>query len=146
MATPPDAGRIAAWGLFRRSHEQVVRAVDADLIRERNRALAEFDLLAALVAHGGRALMRTIGDDLGLSKSNVTRLTDRVEGEGLVERERDAIDGRVVHLRLTRAGREEFRRVLPAYQRALRIRFAALLTDSDVVALARALGKLADGT
>jgi DNA-binding MarR family transcriptional regulator len=143
-ANLPDAGRIEAWQLLRRAHEQVVRSVDADLVRNRQRPLAEFDLLAALAGRGGRALMGTIAADMGLSKSNLTRLTDRVEDDGLVERERDTADGRLVHLRLTSTGREEYRRVLPAFQRSLRDQFAARLTESDVVALARALGKLTD--
>lgn len=57
-------------------------------------------MLKSGVASTALEMAREIGVDAGA----VTRLLDRLESKGLVERTRSASDRRVVHLRLTPAG------------------------------------------
>jgi len=56
-------------------------------------------------------------------QSTLSRIVDRMQQEGLVERRTDARDGRVVPVFLTAAGRETFKRILPIafdhYRRAV---------------------------
>jgi DNA-binding MarR family transcriptional regulator len=61
-------------------------------------------------------IVETTGDlarDLNLTAGGTTRLVDHLEQQGLVERERTAVDRRVVLLRLTPAGKKRYREKLP---------------------------------
>lgn len=51
-------------------------------------------------------------DRLQLSVNSTTELVNRAEEQGLVRRERSDVDGRVVHLRLTREGDRRLNAVL----------------------------------
>jgi DNA-binding MarR family transcriptional regulator len=138
-----DPERQRVWPNLRLAYLQVERAIREDLLRERAFDLGEFELLSMLASYGGKAPMTDLVTALVLSKSNLTRLVDRVEAEDLVRRERDTNDGRVVHIVLTKVGRETYRRVLPAYQRSLR-RHAEAISDSDIVVVNRALTRTID--
>lgn len=74
---------------------------------------------------------------------DVTRLTDRLEAKGLVERERSEEDRRMTMHRITVAGRalvEEMHEDVRAVQHA----FAARLSDEDCEALSQLCAKVYD--
>jgi DNA-binding MarR family transcriptional regulator len=50
------------------------------------------------------ALLKDVSDVLGINKSAITTLVDRMETAGLVRRQPSAHDGRAVHLLATREG------------------------------------------
>jgi DNA-binding MarR family transcriptional regulator len=143
MVAAFDPERQRVWTNLRLAYLHVERAIRDDLLRERAFDLADFELLAMLASQGGKSPMTDLVTALVLSKSNLTRLVDRVEADDLVRRERDVNDGRVVHVVLTSTGRETYRRVLPAYQRSVR-RHAEVISDSDVAAVNRALTRTID--
>jgi DNA-binding MarR family transcriptional regulator len=67
----------------------------------------EFDVLATL-RRSGPPYELTVGEMLAsmmLASGTVSHRIDRLEGRGLVERRADRRDGRVVRVRLTRAGK-----------------------------------------
>ncbi|MER5478123.1 MarR family transcriptional regulator [Streptomyces sp. NPDC002734] len=69
-------------------------------------SMAGFDVLAAL-RRAGEPYRLTAGELAAtslVSSAGVTLRLDRLEGDGLIVRERDAGDRRVVHCRLTPAG------------------------------------------
>src|SRR5918999_1227401 len=79
--------RLAAWGTFLRAHARVVRELERELQDEQDLALTDYDVLVQLAAADDRRLrMSDLADRLLLSRSGVTRLVDRLVGEGLVER------------------------------------------------------------
>lgn len=51
--------------------------------------------------------MRTVCDVLGRDKSQVSRLIKRIEGQGLIAREKSTSDGRATRLTLTAVGRHQ---------------------------------------
>ncbi len=53
----------------------------------------------------GEATISRLGERLMLDSGTLTPLVKRMEARGLVVRERDGVDGRVVHVRLTAAGK-----------------------------------------
>ena len=73
-----------------------------------------------------------------LSKQAMTGLVQRCEAGGLVERERDAVDGRAFVIRLTPRGRA-FRAVAEGVQAELEARLVESLGVRDRDALVRAL-------
>jgi DNA-binding MarR family transcriptional regulator len=57
-----------------------------------------------LLAGRGSQSVTEIAEELGVNRSNATRICDRLARAGLVERTPSAEDGRVVKVDLTRAG------------------------------------------
>ena len=68
-------------------------------------AFAEFSVLRLLQAEPKRRLSPSrLAERIVRTTGAVTKLVDRLEGAGLVERQRDERDGRAVHVQLTSAG------------------------------------------
>lgn len=79
----------------------------------------------------------------GVDPARVSRVVRILEGEGLVRRERDPEDGRVVRLYLTDAGRKALEK-RPAVQEAVEARVRRVLSEDEVEELGRMLGLLAE--
>ena len=67
----------------------------------------------------------------------MTTVIDNLERDGLVRRERDAKDRRVIHVHLTDEGRGKIETVLPGHVAALVEEFSVLSSDEQ-----EALGQL----
>ena len=78
----------------------------------------------------------------GVDPARVSRVGRALEGEGLVRRERDPEDGRVVRLYLTDAGREALEK-RPAVEEAVEARVRRVMDEDEVEELGRLLGLLA---
>ena len=77
-----------------------------------------------------------------LSRSGLTRLLDRMERDGLIERTLSSEDRRQFDVAVTDQGREVFDRVWPGHLQGIQRSFSEPLTDHDVTVLKRVLGKL----
>jgi DNA-binding MarR family transcriptional regulator len=90
---------------------------------------------------GAASSQRELAEGLHMSGPALVRHLDRLEGEGLVQRQRDAHDRRVTRISLTPKGRRLQRRlegVVAAYDEQVR----ACLTTAEARTLERALDKL----
>ncbi len=65
----------------------------------------EFSLLALLLANGALT-PRQLAQQLSLSAPSLTLLMDRLQARALVERQRNPLDGRSQHVRLSTAGQQ----------------------------------------
>ena len=79
---------------------------------------AEGGLLSTL--HAGPRRITELAATEVLAQPTVTQLVDRMQKRGLVERGRDASDGRVVLVSITEAGREALAQVRAEYRAQLR--------------------------
>jgi len=79
------------------------------------------------------------------SQPGLSRLIQRMEADGLVERRADPGDGRASVLVLTRAGRARFGRADAVYTAAVREHFGRHLTAAQARALEAALRPVAEG-
>ena len=79
----------------------------------------------------------------GVDPARVSRVGRALEKEGLVRRERDPEDGRVVRLYLTDAGRKVLEK-RPAVEEAVEGRVRRVLSEDEVGELGRMLGLLAE--
>ena len=109
--------------------------------------LEEFDVLVHLAwARDGvlplRALVASMVMGYQLSRSGLTRLLDRMERDGLVERTLSRTDRRQFDVAISAQGREVFDRVWPGHLQGIRRFFSEPLTDHDVTVLKRVLAKL----
>lgn len=138
----PEPDRLAVWRAFLEAHAAITKTLEAELEQERALPLAWYDVLLQLHEADGRLRMSELADRLLVHRSSLTRLIDRMETAGLVTREVCPSDGRGSMAVVTREGREAMRRAAPVHLRGIQEHFAGYLTDSDVVAMHRALAKL----
>ena len=112
--------RLGAWSTFLRAHARVTRELEHELETEQDLSLADYDLLYQLaVADGRRLRMSELADRLVLSRSGATRLVDRLEAAGLVDRQTCATDRRGYWATVTDAGIERLRTATPTHLRGV---------------------------
>jgi DNA-binding MarR family transcriptional regulator len=92
------------------------------VIRNRLRAefattLPRFDLLAQLERHPEGLTMGELSQRLMVTGGNITGITDQLEAEGLVLRAAHPRDRRAFAVRLTPAGRRQFRRMAATHEK-----------------------------
>jgi DNA-binding MarR family transcriptional regulator len=78
-----------------------------------------------------------------MDPSKITRTAQSLENEGLIRRERDPEDNRVVRMYLTDEGRDLLRK-LPEINEQLRRRVRSVLSEEEFEELQRMLGLLAE--
>lgn len=126
---------IAAWRTLATAQALVAERVDAALAREGLPPLHWYDVLAALGDAPQASLrMHELAREVVMSRSGLTRLVDRLEQAGLLERRRCPTDRRGAFVSLTADGRATFERMLPAYAAAVREHFAAYVADAPALA------------
>lgn len=99
-------------------------------------------LVMRLLGQSGGMKVSEVSDFLGVTLSAVTSLSDRLASVGLVTRERDEGDRRMVWLRLTEAGRTKLAE-LEAKRMDLVKRYLGRLPEEDMDRLLEILGRLA---
>ncbi|MBX3167674.1 MAG: MarR family transcriptional regulator [Candidatus Eremiobacteraeota bacterium] len=73
-------------------------------------------LVALMQAEGQQLRLSDLADRVGLSRSGLTRMVDRLEKDGLLRRDRSPLDGRGINAHLNEPGREAVRRAWPTYR------------------------------
>lgn len=132
--------QLAAWQAFLKAHAVITRALERQLLETHHMLLAEYDVLVQLSqADGGALRMSQLADRVLLSRSGVTRLVERLERNGLVERVDCSSDARGSYAVLTKVGRQRLREAAPAHLESVRSLFADPLTEEQVEGLRQAL-------
>lgn len=85
-----------------------------------------------------------IGEQCQMTATRVSRLVDRAEAEGLVERQPDPHDRRAQHVVLTGNGRELARRYAPLMDAVLEDVFFDALSERDLATLVGLLDRVRD--
>jgi len=104
---------------------------------------SQFAVLEALY-HLGHLTQGEVSGKILKSTSNITTVIDNLERAGLVRRERDTNDRRVIHVHLTEAGKEKVEAVLPGHVAALVDEFK-VLSASEQETLGELCKKLGRG-
>src|SRR2546421_9570902 len=106
MASKPDGRRLEAWQALLLAQRALLDRLEDDLRREHGLPLSSYEVLLFLSRAPGRRLrMHELAESVLLTPSGITRLVDRLEGEGLVGRESCPTDRRGSFVVLTEAGR-----------------------------------------
>ncbi len=96
---------LAAWRGLLRIHSALVKALDAELLAGHDLPLTSYEVLINLqAAPARRRRMAELADGVLLSRSGMTRLVDRLERDGLLERDQCTDDGRGTYAVLTDKG------------------------------------------
>ncbi len=142
---PVPPRQLAAWRAFLEAHARTVEILTRELRDAEDLPLTWYDVLVQLNEAPERRLrMQELADAVLLSKSGVTRLIDRMERDGLVNRSRCSDDRRGTYAELTPEGLARLRGSAPTHLEGVRAHFAAFFDDEEAVTLERLLTRLAE--
>ncbi|NJM33505.1 MAG: MarR family transcriptional regulator [Rhodomicrobium sp.] len=122
----------SAWPAFITAHDALVVRIEERLHRAGLPGLIWYVVLWVLErAPDQRLRMHELADTAVIARSNLTRLVDKMEKEGLVARERVADDRRGAYARITDKGHEMRSRMWTVYGPAIDELFLRHLTPEE---------------
>lgn len=102
-----DQRELRAWRGLLTTYARLTKALDAQLEAEHGLPLTSYEVLMHLAdADDGRMRMHDLASSILLSRSGLTRLVDRLQRDGLLERCSCPSDARGSYACLTAKGRE----------------------------------------
>lgn len=133
-----------AWQGFLYAHDRIWREIEAG-IAPLNVSMAEYSVLQLLARAGEEGMrMSDLAKRRVMSSGGFTRMADRLEQRGLIERRRTAEDGRGYRAVLTPEGRSLLRKAWLQQYGDLRRLFLDRLDEADLRDLVRIWARLAD--
>jgi DNA-binding MarR family transcriptional regulator len=144
MNESPSAAVTAAWTRLLRAQQAAQSSIEAALKRARTPPLVWYDVLLEL-DRGPEGGMRPFELEplLLLPQYGLSRLLDRMEAAGYLERRPCEADGRGQIIVITQPGREIRARMWPIYGAAISAAIGDRLSESEARELAALLAKLA---
>ncbi|MGE3302623.1 MAG: MarR family winged helix-turn-helix transcriptional regulator [Hyphomonadaceae bacterium] len=141
IATPESQD---LWVALLRAADHAKAAVEQNVKAQGLPPLAWYDPLWALTRAPGHAMRpRDLAAQLLLTRYGVSRLIDRLEAEGLLQRDICEEDGRGQIVRITPAGLALREKMWPAYGAAMGALLESRFTPQEAHALTALLRKLA---
>ena len=138
----PSPERLRAWRLFFESALALLDVLDAELEQAAGISQRWYDVLVHLEDSPHGTPMNELADRILYSKSGFTRVVDRMEAAGLIQRVRPEDDRRTILVVLTETGTATLQRARRYHRDGVERHFAQHLTDTDVKALTRSLEKI----
>jgi DNA-binding MarR family transcriptional regulator len=140
-----NASRIEAWRAVCTSHAALTERVQKALVGADLPPLSWFEVLDAIKHSPGRPRMSELAEWLTLSRGGITKLVDRLEAAGLLERVSCTEDRRSLQAELTPAGRRMLEEMHGIYEAELK-RHLRMLTVDEADLVAAALSKVTEST
>lgn len=133
VRTQLDPRELRAWRGLLRSHACLVRALDAELEVAHGLPLTSYEVLRYLDdADGCKMRMCELATSVHLSRSGLTRLVDRLERDGLIERVSCSHDARGAYAALTASGRERLAAARETHLAAVREHFLEHFSSEEL--------------
>jgi DNA-binding MarR family transcriptional regulator len=140
--TKPSKSVVEAWIALNRAQRCLFEAIEADLKSAGLPSLVWYDVLLELGREpGGRLRQSDLERRILFPQYHVSRLTDRLEREKLVRRERCADDARAFWVAISDKGIALRQRMWPVYAASIQ-RHLGTLSDQEAARIAEGLRKL----
>ena len=128
-----DEARSRMWRLFRTTYVAVVDQIEQDLEAAGLPPLIWYSVLWTLEqAPNHEMRLHELAQEVFLSRSNITRLIDRLEAAGCLCRKRCAVDRRGAYAVLTPEGLALRQKMWAVYSQGIAAYFTDHLSDADV--------------
>ena len=138
--TRPETTWNDAWRGVLFAGAKVLRVAERDLVEREGFPMTWLDVLAQLYDAPGIGLrMQELEERSLFTRSGLTRLVDRIEAAGLVQREPVPGDRRGVRVVLTPEGRRRHDKAFVEHLRVIEREFGGRLTPAEQQAVAGAL-------
>jgi DNA-binding MarR family transcriptional regulator len=132
-----------AWRKFLVTHVTLIEQIERDLAQAQLPPLSWYDVLFALSeAPEQRLRLHELAQAVLLSRSNLTRLVDRLEVAGLIQREQCPSDRRGAFAVITDEGFKMLDQMWSVYGQAIEKYFACHLDTNEVKFLVKILNRL----
>jgi DNA-binding MarR family transcriptional regulator len=129
-------GEARAWRGLLRAYTSLAKRLDAQLEQRHGLPLTSYEVLQRLQdAEDGRMRMCDLAEQAQLSRSGLTRMVDRLERDGLLERCSCVHDARGAYACLTESGRERLQAARTTHLSVVREQFLSRFSESELVAL-----------
>lgn len=146
MTTRPPDDLVTALGLLFEASSYVRRNISADLERDAGLDATWFEVLTRLDRTTGHAMrMNAMAAQVSFVPSSFSRLIDRMEAAGVIERCVDPSSRRATLIRPTAAAAVLLARANAAHARSAQAHVTGLLSEKEVRDLMRITRKLRDG-
>ena len=130
-------GELRAWRGLLRAHACLAKRLDAELEQAHHLPMTSYEVLHHLQeAVGGRMRMCDLAEQAQLSRSGLTRLVDRLERDGLLERCSCDHDARGSYACLTDVGLERLEEARVTHLAVIREHFFSHFTEDELTVLA----------
>jgi DNA-binding MarR family transcriptional regulator len=130
-------GELRAWRGLLRAHACLAKRLDAELESAHRLPMTSYEVLHHLEeATEGRMRMCDLADQAQLSRSGLTRLVDRLEREGLLERCSCDHDARGAYACLTTSGRGRLQEARGTHLAVVREHFFSRFSETELSVLA----------
>jgi DNA-binding MarR family transcriptional regulator len=141
VSSPSPEG-LRAWRLYFESALALADVLNGELERDAGIPLRWYDALVQLEETPAGLRMNELAERILYSKSGFTRVVDRLEEAGLVQRVRPKNDRRSILVVLTDEGRTTMERARRHHRHSIEQHFSRHLSETDIKTLTRALEKL----
>jgi DNA-binding MarR family transcriptional regulator len=136
-------GELRAWRGLLRAHACLAKRLDAELEQAHGLPMSSYEVLGHLgEAAGGRMRMCDLAEQAGLSRSGLTRLVDRLERDGLLERCSCDHDARGAYACLREAGRERLQEARVTHLQVIRQQFFSHFSEGELSLIADTLERI----
>jgi len=132
---------VSVWLRLMKCHNLIFRELRKSVEKDDQITLPQFDVLVQLSRQAEGLSFIALSRRLLVTSGNLTGIVDRLEREGLVVREPDEVDRRIVRIHLTAKGKEMVNGVVPEHVRMIDSLFGGI-SDKDLRQLRDLLGKL----
>jgi len=128
-----------------RTHARLKDQLELDVRLNSGLTVARYDVLMHLDMAGGLLRLTDLAQAVVLSPSGLSKLLDRMQDSGLVERQPDPVDARSTFAALTTHGRDLVRSARPRHHAFLQQIFGDVLDDRDLADAIRIMARLDAG-
>lgn len=143
MKEKPAEITIRAWARLMAAQHLALSSIERELKAATLPPLAWYDVLLELERAGGPGLRPfELERAMLLAQYNLSRLVDRIEHAGLVERRACEKDGRGQLIAITDRGKVMRRKMWPVYERAIEAALGQHLSPKQTETLDELLGRL----
>ena len=140
-----DDDRFVVWTMLLETHSVLLDLLESELDEVGGLPLTWYDVLVQLeMSPEHRLTMKQLSRSVLLSKSGITRLVDRMERAGVIERSPCPSDRRVVYAKVTEEGRALFKKASPVHLRGVERHFSRHLDADEARVMRTALSKVLD--
>lgn len=142
---PSASTALQSWRRLAGAYWSVSARLEEELAAAGLPALGWYEVMQELAQAPGHHLrMCELAARTQLSRSGLTRLADRLEKKGLIERLSCPKDRRVLHAQLTKDGIKLVEQMRPVHEAGVRRHFSARLNAVEMKRLSSATGKLSE--
>ncbi len=143
--SPQVSTAVTSFGRLLGAHAALTRELSAQLVARHGLTISELEVLLLLSHAPERAMRRVdLSREVRLSPSGITRMLDRMEATGLVEKGSCKEDARVTYAVLTEAGTEKLQRAWPDHCAAIERLLGERFDERELATLTELLDRVAE--